>query len=161
MKRITLLITLALSGGIATAQSAFPALGGDVSNESGSLSYTVGQVETQYARGRVTNAETQSSTLNEGVQQTYLINDLNIGDIETIAARLYPNPTTDKITVEIDSPRGQYTYSLYTIDGKLLQQKTFSEETIVLDMNAYSSGSYVLRLYREGQESKYRIVKIK
>lgn len=161
MRKTLLLVVLALFNSVAVAQTAFPALGGDVSNGSGSLSYTVGQVETLYARGRVTNAETISASLHEGVQQTFLVNDLQVDGVAGIMANVYPNPTTEKIVIQVTSPQRDYTCILYTIDGQLLQQVTLSQELSELDMSSYSTGSYLLRLSKEGLESKYRIIKIR
>lgn len=161
MKITISILSLVFPCAMLNAQSAFPALGGNVTNAHGSLSYTVGQVETHYARARVTNAETVSASLHEGVQQTYLINELDIDEANGVSARLYPNPTVNEITIEIISVPGQYTYELYTIEGKLLQQSKFVEERTTVNMSSYSSGSYLLRLYGDGRESKYRIVKIK
>lgn len=161
MRKTLFLVAFVLFNGVVVAQSAFPALGGDVSNSSGSLSYTVGQVETFYAKGRVTNAETLSASLHEGVQQTFIVNDLQIDDVSGIVANVYPNPTTEKIVIQVTSPQGDYTCSLYTIDGQLLQQMTLSAGLSELDMNSYSTGSYLLRLSKKGLESKYRIIKIR
>lgn len=145
---------------IVMSQTAFPIVGGDVKNDRGSLSYTVGQVETHYAKARVTNAETSSSSFYEGVQQTYRINELGIVNADVIVAQVYPNPTTDRIIVQMLSDPKPYMYDLYTIDGILLLHSKMQEETII-DMSLYASGTYLLRLYGNGSESKYRIVKIR
>ena len=160
MKRIVTIVILVLSCGMMSAQSAFPAMGGDITNGNGSLSYTIGQVETTHAKGRVTNAETTSTSLNEGVQQTYSKRDLLINSIDGIETIIFPNPTVDNINIQIVSPQGQYYLCLYTLDGKQLIQDLLFEETTVINMESYPSGSYILRLYSDNKESKYRIIKL-
>lgn len=158
-----ILAVLLLMGIYANGQSAFPALGGDVTNGNGSLSYTVGQLETQSATTRVANAERVSASIHEGVQQTYSIEELKIDGVAGLdfEVTLYPNPTADNVTIRTANTAESLRYELFSIEGKRLQEGTLAGEEHTVEMKDYPSGSYLLRISVAGRENNYRIVKIK
>ena len=123
----------------ANGQSAFPALGGDVSNGNGSLSYTVGQLETHSATTRVTNAERVSASIHEGVQQTYSIEELKIDGVAGLdfEVTLYPNPTADNVTIRTANTAESLRYELFSIEGRRLQEGTFADEEHTVEMKDY------------------------
>ncbi len=57
--------------------------------------------------------------------------------------KLYPNPTTDRITVEALEP---FQYELYSITGKRVQAKIVSQSVAELTTEFLSPGTYVLRI---------------
>lgn len=145
------------------AQSTFPILGGDVSCAGGSLNYTVGQVAVSYGQEKATNAEVTTASLTEGVQQTYSVERLGI-DKERglgIAVSVHPNPTTDKVSVLLESSVDNLRLELYTVDGRLLRHEIVHGMEQTIDMRGLSSGSYMLRVANGEKENYYRIIKIK
>lgn len=145
-----------------SAQSAFPTLGGDVSGNGGSLSYTVGQLAISFEKQRTTNAEVIKTSLFEGVQQTYCIDELDIDGVLPINlnVNIYPNPTTDCIQVMPTESIDNLKFELYTIDGQLLQHGIIRGIKQTIDMKNYPSGSYLLRVHVDNMENNYRIIKI-
>ena len=142
------------------AQATFPTVGGDVSSGSAKLSYTAGQVATQPAKARVTNAERLTARLNEGVQQAYSIEELKIEGATPIAVdiKIYPNPTTDNITVRVNGDV-QLSYTLYDVSGRKLKDGKLQRGETAIDMGEYAAGSYVLKVTGNGAENGYRITK--
>lgn len=146
----------------ASAQATFSTVGGDAVSGSAKLSYTVGQVATQPAKARVTNAERVTARLSEGVQQAYSIEELKIEGATPIASdiKIYPNPTTDDITVRVAGEVQLY-YTLYDANGRKLSQGKLQGVETAIDMSEYAAGSYVLKVTGKGAENGYRITKAK
>ncbi len=145
-------------------QTAFPATGGDVANEEGySLSFTVGQTEVMSTTSRVTSVEVARSGISEGVQQAYRVNEVGIDGVEPlgVSVNILPNPTTDHVTVVLGDVVSGLSLELYTSSGQILQKEAFKGTMQKVDISAYPSGSYMLRLVAEGKESNYRIIKIR
>lgn len=67
--------------------------------------------------------------------------------------RLYPNPTSDRISIEL--PQGTQPFALWVLDvnGKTLMQRNINqlEQLISLDLGGFPSGIYLLRL-SDGQQ---------
>ena len=77
------------------AQENINSAGGNSSNNSGNVSYSIGQIVST----TITNT---SGSINQGVQQPYEI--LTLGHKETesnISVILFPNPTINNLTIEI------------------------------------------------------------
>ncbi len=151
------------AGLVCSAQSAFPTLGGDVTVGAGSLSFTVGQVAVQSKIPKATSAEADRSALTEGVQQGYHVGEVTIDGVQPLDANvsIYPNPTTDRVTIAFDRAVGTLQLELYTVDGQLLKKATVREMEYEIDMGAYASGSYLLRLASDDSENNYRIIKVR
>lgn len=54
---------------------------------------------------------------------------------------LYPNPAAEAVTVDI---QGDFTYSISTIDGKMVRNGLLKNGSNVISLNSLSPGSYVL-----------------
>jgi hypothetical protein len=62
--------------------------------------------------------------------------------------KIYPNPAKDRITIEIKS---QYTaqnsmISIYDIQGQLVFEKSVSSKSMHIDISAFASGVYLVKL---------------
>ncbi|MBO4741994.1 MAG: T9SS type A sorting domain-containing protein [Bacteroidales bacterium] len=147
------------------AQTAFPALGGDANSSTGSLSYTVGQVETQGIYTSVSGNRITGAAITEGVQQTYPEKDLGIEEIThtDFSVSVYPNPTsTGVVAVEL-AQYGYYTnYELYASNGKLVQSGTLQSDKQKIDLSGCTAGTYVLRISNNetGRTYSFRIIKM-
>lgn len=157
MKRKTLKLFTLLMGILFLtdlhAQQTTSSAGGNIKDASGSISYSIGQV--LYS--------TQSGTngfLVQGVQQPYEISILTslqkeIGvDISIIA---FPNPANDFIILIVDSGSGVNEYNLsaelYDVNGKILQKREFYDNESKIDMSKHVTGTYLLRVLVNIQES--------
>lgn len=162
MKKFLLLLAVLSVFYNLNAQTAFPVLGGDVASNSGTLSYTVGQLAVSFDKKISTNAENNRLSLFEGVQQTYRVEELNIDNVLPLdfTVNIYPNPTTDKVTVAIKDALDNLRFEFYTVDGQLLQRGDIRGTEQTINMAGYPSGSYLMRLVAGRMENNYRIIKI-
>ena len=95
----TAFILLCLLPELATSQQAIPATGGGAESSTGSISYTIGQIDYGSASGT-------KGSMSQGVQHTYEIwvtsvpeNFENINLIFSV----YPNPTIDFLDLQIQN----------------------------------------------------------
>ncbi|MEZ4923429.1 MAG: T9SS type A sorting domain-containing protein [Crocinitomicaceae bacterium] len=132
------------------AQQAVPATGGEATGSGGKSSYTVGQ-------SAYTTKTDGSNTSVEGVQQTYtIVDESGINDnFISIEILTYPNPTTDKIQIQISDPNGKsLTYFLLDNQGKELINSLISTNITELDLNHYARGTYFLKIKDQKEELK-------
>jgi hypothetical protein len=88
------------------------------------------------------------------------------GQEETIMTdiRVYPNPTYDRIFIEIPYYYGKtmrYKIQMLNAQGKILQMIETEEYRIIMDMNNYPQGLYLLNItnIETGEVSNYKIVR--
>ncbi len=138
------------------AQTAITSLGEDVTSPSGSLNYTIGQIDASSAIGQ------GQASLNEGVQQTYTVEELRVRthgkDIQIL---VYPNPTMDGVFVEIPDSEIGMCYELLSSNGSILKSGTLTDTKQKIEMNAYPVATYVLRVMGKNSEYDFKVVRIK
>lgn len=157
MRKILILFCVLMTGIGAFAQSAVIASGGEASGNSGNLSYSIGQTFCS------TNAG-QSVQINEGVQQPYEIydvTDVQSAISEVISLSAFPNPTTDYLTLRIESDDIEgFNCAMYDISGKEILQKWITSSETCFDMNPLPSATYFVRVTKQNREVKtFKIVK--
>ena len=150
-QRTTLIIFLLCVAGATFAQSAIVPVGGDAQSNSGSVSYTVGQIAVQ------TSANSDGSvSVAEGVQQPYEIQAVGVDNYPQIAlnAVVYPNPTEDLAQLQLNGfeiPAGGLRAILYDGKGKQLQTLTVTDDLTSFQIGHYATGTYYLEL-RDGRQ---------
>ena len=143
-------IFLLCFAGTTFAQSAIVPVGGDAQSNSGSVSYTVGQIAVQ------TSANSNGSVSSaEGVQQPYEIQAVGVEHYPqiTLNAVVYPNPTENLAQLQLngfDIPAGGLRAILYDGSGKMLQTLNVSENLSQVQIGHYATGTYYLEL-RDGK----------
>lgn len=75
---------------------------------------------------------------------------------------IYPNPTHNQLQLKTDGTHPIQQIALYHINGQLLATKAVEEQTAVqLDLSAYQSGFYMLKIYFSNQQSiTQKVVKL-
>lgn len=142
---------------MANAQNAVTVSGGDASDNSGSVSYTVGQTFYSANVGA-------SGQVNEGVQKAYEIYDVT--EVQNpissaISLSAFPNPTSDFLTLCVESDEiSGLNCVMYDISGKeIMQQRIGSLETSI-DMQSLPPATYFVRVTKGKNEVKtFKIVK--
>jgi len=140
--------------GSATAQTVVSANGGTATAAGIEVSWTIGEPITE----TVTDGTT---TLTQGFQQSKLtvtaINDIQITGVEI---KVYPNPTSDYVTVHFSKMMEKPTYLLFDLSGRLIEQKNIESTDAKIDMTGYAGGSYILKL-NSGQQplQSFKIIK--
>lgn len=160
MKRHTLVLVFFLSGialsGI-WAQDAVLSSGGDVAASRGSVSFSVGQVA-------YTSQSGTSGVVNAGVQQPVQV--IMVGNEEPLSELtigIYPNPTKDKLVLELSGEypaRGRHSYSLYDLYGKLLLQEHILSSPVIVPLDTYAHGMYLLKVSHDTDVIKtFKVIK--
>lgn len=138
--------------------------GNFVSNNSGSVAYTIGQAFYSYNEG-------SSYTISEGIQQSNLLesienetsgnedsDDVNIPEIKII---VYPNPSSDFVTLRLlglEFEGNMHSYQLYNYQGKLLSNDKIKQQNTLIDITSLSTSIYILQVFVE--EKLWKTVKI-
>ena len=152
----TLIISLTLQSATTLfAQEAVVTAGNDFTNNSGSLSYTLGQVVYTTNTG-------SDGTVSEGVQQAYEIFTLNVEDhILKPSMTVYPNPTEDIVNLSIETLNGDsLSYKLFDLKGRLLKQGKLTENFTPINVQDLSSASYIMQISKNHKSLKsFKIIK--
>ena len=142
------------------AQEIIPTTGGNASGSGGSASYTVGQVVYTTNNGA-------NGSVAQGIQQPYEISVVSgVDETESINLILsvYPNPTTDILTLKIESSATQsiqaMSYQLYDISGKLLENKKIDGSETSIGMSKLEPSIYFLKVTDNNKSVKtFKIIK--
>ncbi len=164
MKHIKLILNLIFVMGLglltSKAQHSVNTTGGNASNETGSVSYSVGQI--------VYSAYSENDgSVSEGVQQPYEIYVITsvdeLKDID-LAISVFPNPVEDRLrlllTGQENHPQSEYYYHLLDINGKSLKLGKIIEDITLIDMSGTKPGVYFLQVTaHDGQVGLFKIIK--
>lgn len=138
------------------AQQTIDAAGGTATGSGGTVTYSVGQVA-------YTTISSTSGTVNQGVQQPFEILTLSGEDYNNISLNMavYPNPTTSFLTLKIeDLVMDNVSYTLYDLNGKLMQESAISNAETSIDMQSFASGIYIFIVMKGSQLVKsFKIIK--
>ena len=78
-----------------------------------------------------------------------------------VEMKIYPNPTTEKITLEIagwkDLQTG--TFQLYSLTGQLLQEQQVHSVTTTVSLAGLAKGTYILKVYINDRTEDWKIIK--
>jgi hypothetical protein len=161
-KKLYLSVVLLFALGLTrlNAQESVNVSGDNALGSGGSVSYSVGQVV------YTTNSGT-TGTVSQGVQQPYEISVITgFEDIKwmNLNCSVYPNPTTDYLTLKIDAsasiPIRNLSYQLYDMNGRLLESgKLESHETQIVMVNLVPE-TYLLEVFDQNKIVKsFKIIK--
>jgi len=92
--------------------------------------------------------------------QAIFLDFVDVEDLEKLNIKIYPNPTNHFVFIEKGS-ESITELKIHTVDGKEISNLTdeFSND-YTLDVSALLSGVYFLTLRQDGEEVKYRLVKM-
>ena len=93
------------------------------------------------------------AVFNDGKQQLSETLKVVFGDIKTV--RLYPNPTTDFIDIQLpEMPKGEVILVLYNLLGKPVAEKKYeASQSLHFDIGDLPNGVYQLYISRKGKRS--------
>ncbi len=154
IKRIFCAVGLSLSAFSLCAQSTTPVAGGSAKNDqSGSMSYTVGQVDYLYSHSSQGNAVA-------GVQQPFDENLAFHSTCDGVELTLYPNPTVADFYVISDALDVKYPYMLSDMTGKILQEGNLDGEYTTIPMSGIVNGTFLLRIKCGDGKDDYSVFKV-
>ena len=150
----SILIVLLFGIKVLSAQEAVLTTGGEVSDDRGSVSYSIGQVPYTTNTG-------SNGTSTEGVQQPfeiYVITAIEDHFGINLMVSAYPNPTTNFITLRVDqSDVSRLFYYLYDFNGKLLENKKVRGNETRINMNKLVSETYLLKIVEQNRSASKEI----
>lgn len=132
----------------AIAQQDNVVVGGDVFGDSGSIAFTVGQLN-YYTFSDVINS------IDEGVQKAYKpLKNLGTDKWDlAVGIAVYPNPTVNELHIDMPNFKvSTFSYNLYDVQGKLLLSNGIKEQLTLVNTDFLPSGTYMLKIMR-GKES--------
>ncbi len=136
------------------AQSGASSSGGNASGVGGTVSYTVGITD-------YTTIEDGSTVITQGIQQPYEIFVVNgIKETGITLGSVYPNPTTDYVTLKLTGDLQNMNYTLSDVHGKLISQRNLVKQQTNIPMASLVSGTYLMKVYNDKTAIKtYKIIK--
>ena len=145
-----------LFGAISFAQSNTIAAGGNGSGSTGTVSFSIGQIDYMTQSGA-------SGEINQGVQQPYEIVELNgVNTLNSgISLTIGPNPTSDKLILTADlSDNSELFYSLFDNNGKEIIREIRLMESNQIDISNQPVGMYQLQVRNsESTLKSFKIIK--
>ena len=155
MKKQVIIVAGVLFTSLAFGQTSINTAGGDVSNTSGSVSYSIGQVAYQ----TTSNA---SGSVSQGVQQAYVISTLElVENAFNFSLSAFPNPTQENLHLRVGNfNQEQLSYKLIDTEGKLLNQGEILTQETDLDMRQYAVATYFVEVHHAGKKVQtFKIIK--
>jgi len=137
---ITIFFSL-LTSTIALSQGAFTSSGGTAQSNSGSVSFSIGQIA-------YTSADGSNGSVNSGVQQAFEV--LTTSGIEESTIHLhitaFPNPTVETLTLSVKDYSDKLYFTLTDVNGKLILEGRVNNSQTAIPMKNLANGNYYLNV---------------
>ena len=83
---------------------------------------------------------------------------VSIEELEQTTFTVFPNPTTEKLTINANQNITGYT--IYDLLGKVVaSQNLVNSATVLVDMNSFDTGVYLIDVEIDGQTYSKRVIK--
>ena len=142
MKTLLTLFVSCLMVSSLIAQSNIVPGGGDATSATGSVSYSIGQIDFQYS-------SSADYSVSEGVQQTYSFDTaLSINDIQyDFQLSIWPNPSADEMNLEFTT-NYELPLSLTVTDvkGAVVASQSVTQGQYSFDVSTWAAGTYYVNL---------------
>jgi hypothetical protein len=81
--------------------------------------------------------------------------------IARVEIKIYPNPTTEKITLEIPAWENLQTgnFKLFSLTGQLLQSQPVYSATTIVSLAGLPKGTYILKVHINNRTEDWKIIK--
>lgn len=126
---------LLLAGTACYGQQNITATGNDISSSSGSISYSVGQID-------YISAENGTNSVNLGVQQPIEFYAVDVEEMELLGMTIFPNPANSHLTINCTNCSEQTTFSIFDVNGKEVLTIEQTQPSTTVNIEQLSAGSY-------------------
>ncbi len=154
-KKTVFLLMFFASSLLIKAQSNTVSAGGDAAGSGGSVSFSIGQID-------YINVSNANGSISQGVQQPYevlLVSAEEIKGIE-LSLKVFPNPTSNMITLSADNIFDKMNYQVFDVQGKVFFNGIISNTETLFDFTELAQGSYILKVSRNHREIQvFKIIK--
>lgn len=137
------------------SQESVHTAGGEANGAGGKVSYSIGQP-------LYTTDNGSGGSVSKGVQHAYEIIAIGIKEIDLdIKLSVYPNPTTDVLTIEISDYKNEsLKFNMYDAAGKLVESGTIASNKTSVITSALASGVYFLNIMSQNKNVlSYKVIK--
>jgi len=88
-------------------------------------------------------------------------NDFYTDKLGDISLKIYPNPTTSVVKLQIEGIEGEITgmVHLYNLTGSEIGSQPIKSYQMEIDMSSYSTGTYLATVVVNGKTTYWKIVK--
>lgn len=139
-----------------SAQASIHTSGGNVVQNSGSVSYSIGQIFYQ-------QKDDTETIIKEGVQQVYeVITTYSAKELNAFDISVFPNPTKDWLNISFSAlqPTEELNYRLFNVQGQLIEEGLFNQAYYSINLSNYQSSLYLLEIYNSDKKIQtYKIIK--
>jgi hypothetical protein len=130
------------------------ATGQDNSGSGGTISLSIGQIDYQ-------NTTTTNGNVSQGVQQPFELFPLSLPENSQYTIELFPNPTSEQLTINISNPNAFKDYFIYDMKGKIILNGTLESEKTTINLEPFATGEYHLIMQNNLDQSyTYKITKL-
>jgi hypothetical protein len=138
------------------AQDATVATGGNGNGSNGTVSFSVGQV--------VYTTSGTNATASKGIQQPYeisIITGFREEAASIIDLSVFPNPTTDLLTLEVKDFHGdKLMYQLTDLQGKEIENKKITSGQNLINLTNFSASTYFINVFQDTKQIQtFKIIK--
>lgn len=140
MKQLIIMILFVVEAFSVSSQEVVSPAGETQTISGTEISWTIGEpvIET---------AASVSNILTQGFHQSKLtvtaIDELLSSDFKL---KVYPNPTSEFVTIHFNKPDKNPVYSLLGLKGNLIETKTISSTETSVNLQNFASGTYLLKI---------------
>ena len=115
--------------------------GGEAIGTSGSVSFSIGQVD-------YINSANATGNVNQGVQQPFelFIDNVGLEALQSVGISVYPNPTSEYLILSLTDPSKEMHYQLHDMNGRVVTAGKISGEETRIDMRTMAAGGYMLSI---------------
>jgi hypothetical protein len=155
MKKLFVTSLLFLIETFVLGQNSVNAVGGDVYNNTGSVSFSIGQVVNE-------NIINSTGSVSQGVQKAFEITVLNLEENKlNLSLSAFPNPTQSQLILNIGSYNSEkLKYKIISSDGTLLDQGSIYSSETVIDLQQLPKALYFIEIQKESTKIQaFRIIK--
>lgn len=79
---------------------------------------------------------------------------------EIVSFIMYPNPSTNFITISVNVPGDQQNYIIYSLLGEKIMSGIINEHNTLVDITGIDPGVYILELHMDGKKACKRLLKL-
>ena len=71
---------------------------------------------------------------------------IGINSILLAQVKVYPNPASNQLTIETGSANGKFQFTVYSLDGRLVEQIMVTGDKSLIQLNRFADGFYTYQL---------------
>lgn len=93
----------------------------------------------------------------ENDESVEVLENVSISEKEPISVKLFPNPTTDMLTIQTDEVGGSVV--VYTLTGQQIINQNIAGKTMHVSLGTFPAGIYVAKVKQGIAEHTFRVIK--